>query len=148
MSAAPDSDGIPDLAWAALLARLVVGLIFLMAGAWKVFELGPLEHARNLFVEPYADSFLPAWSLWTTGTIVPIVELVAGATLVAGWRIRESCLALGAVLVLVTFGHLLQEPLYAFNAHVVPRTVLLLAVLVLRQHDRLSMDDWLARRSG
>ena len=30
-------------AWAILFARLVLGLIFFMAGVMKVFQLGPLE---------------------------------------------------------------------------------------------------------
>jgi uncharacterized membrane protein YphA (DoxX/SURF4 family) len=48
----------PDRAWALLFARLVVGLIFFMAGAWKVSQLGPLEHARKYFL-PFSDTFLP-----------------------------------------------------------------------------------------
>ena len=49
--------------WALLFARGILGLIFLMAGIYKVFQLGPMEHARRLFVDPYAETFLPAWSL-------------------------------------------------------------------------------------
>ena len=52
-----------DRGWALLFARLVLGLIFFMAGVWKVFGLGPLEHARKFFL-PFADAFLPVWSLW------------------------------------------------------------------------------------
>ena len=48
--------------WAVLFARLVLGLIFFMAGFWKVFQLGPLEQARKYFL-PFADTFLPVWSL-------------------------------------------------------------------------------------
>jgi uncharacterized membrane protein YphA (DoxX/SURF4 family) len=36
--------------WALLFARLVLGLIFFMAGFWKVFQLGPLPHARKYFL--------------------------------------------------------------------------------------------------
>ena len=36
-----------DRAWAIAFARLVLGLIFFMAGVYKVFELGPLGHARK-----------------------------------------------------------------------------------------------------
>src|SRR5437764_12263976 len=36
-------------AWSILFARLVLGLIFFMAGVMKVFQLGPLEHARKIF---------------------------------------------------------------------------------------------------
>src|SRR6266481_9682865 len=94
-----------DRSWALLFARLVLGLIFFMAGVYKVFQLGPLEHARKYFL-PYADTFLPVWSLWATGVAIPFVELVAGGLLIIGWRIRESLIALGFVLVIVTFGHL------------------------------------------
>jgi uncharacterized membrane protein YphA (DoxX/SURF4 family) len=133
--------------WAILFARLILGFIFFMAGVWKVFQLGPLEHARRLFVEPYAQTFLPRWSLWATGASVPVIELVAGALLLIGWRTRAALLALGGVLVLVTFGHLVLDPLYEFHTHVIPRTALLLFVLVMPQgEDRVSVDSWLSRR--
>lgn len=135
------------LAWAIFFARVILGLIFFMAGVWKVFQLGPLVHARRFFIEPYGQTFLPNWSLWATGTTVPVVELVAGAMLLVGWRTRAALLALGAVLVLVTFGHLLLDPLYEFHTHVIPRAALMLFVLVMPEgEDRLSVDSWLARR--
>jgi uncharacterized membrane protein YphA (DoxX/SURF4 family) len=138
---------VSSRAWAILIARLVLGLIFFRAGEWKVFTLGPLEHARKWFTGPYADSFLPMWSLWAVGTTIPFVELLAGALLILGWRVREACLGLGAVLVIVTFGHLLADPLYEFHAHVIPRTALLLFVLVMpRDEDVVSLDGWLGRR--
>lgn len=138
-----------DRAWAILFARAILGLIFFMAGVWKVFQLGPLQHARHFFVEPYAQTFLPRWSLWATGVTVPVVELVAGALLLVGWRVRVALFALGGVLVLVTFGHLLAEPLYEFHTHVIPRAALLLFLLVMpRGDDRLSVDQWLTRRKA
>src|SRR5678816_3427874 len=91
--------------WALLFARLVLGLIFFMAGVYKVFQLGPRGHARKYFL-PYADTFLPVWSLWATGVTIPFVELIAGALLIIGLRIREALIALGFVLIVVTFGHL------------------------------------------
>ncbi len=138
---------LSDRTWAIFIARTILGLIFFMAGMWKVFDLGPIEHARRLFVEPYADTFLPVWSLWLTGTIIPVVELTAGALVLVGmWR-RPALLALGAVLVTVTFGHLLAEPLYQFHTHVIPRTALLLFVMVMpSSEDRLSLDTWIASR--
>jgi uncharacterized membrane protein YphA (DoxX/SURF4 family) len=142
-----DRDDATSRSWAIALARLTLGLIFFMAGAWKVFTLGPVTHARQLFVEPYAGTFLPTWSLWATGTVVPFVELIAGAMLLVGFRIRVALLALGAVLVLVTFGHLLREPLYEFHTHVIPRLALLLFLLVMpHAADRFSLDAWLAQR--
>jgi|SRR5205823_1175039 len=132
--------------WALLFARLVLGLIFFMAGFWKVFQLGPLEHARKYFL-PFADTFLPVWSLWLAGVTIPVIELVAGALLLLGLRVREALFALGGVLVIVTFGHLLHEPLFNFSGHVIPRLALLLFLLWCpRDDDRYSLDQLLRRR--
>ena len=135
-----------DRSWALLFARLVLGLIFFMAGVWKVFRLGPLEHARKYFL-PFADTFLPVWSLWATGVIIPFIELIAGAFVILGLRVREALVALGFVLAVVTFGHLLREPLYEFHTHVIPRLALVLFILILpREDDRFSVDYLLARK--
>ncbi len=138
---------IHSRSWAILIARVILGLIFFMSGLWKVFTLSPVEHARQLFVGPYADTFLPMWSLWAAGTVVPVMEFVAGALLLVGLWTRPALLGLGGVLILVTFGHLLADPLYEFHTHVITRTALLLFVLTMpASEDRMSVDYWLARR--
>ena len=135
-----------ERAWALLFARLVLGLIFFMAGFYKVFDLGPVGHARRWFL-PYQDTFLPTWSLWVTGLTIPFIELIGGGLLLVGWRIREALLALGGVLVVVTFGHLLREPLYPFHEHVIPRLALLLFLLAMpRDDDRFSLEQVLRWR--
>ncbi|HKP83651.1 MAG TPA: DoxX family protein [Pyrinomonadaceae bacterium] len=134
-------------AWAILFARLVLGLIFFMAGVMKVFQLGPLNHARKYFL-PFADTFLPVWSLWATGVVIPFVELFAGAMVILGLRVRLALIALGFVLAIVTFGHLLHDALYEFHTHVIPRLALLLFVLLLpRENDRFSFDYLLSRQA-
>ena len=136
-----------DRAWALLFARLILGLIFFMAGVMKVFQLGPLNHARKYFL-PFADTFLPVWSLWTTGVVIPFVELFAGAMVILGLRVRPALVALGFVLAVVTFGHLLADALYEFHTHVIPRLALVLFILLLpRSDDRFSLDHLAARRA-
>jgi len=139
----------PHRAWGVLFARLVLGLMFFQGALWRVFTLGPKEHARRFFVEPFADSFLPEWSLWLAGTSVPFAELIGGALVLLGlWRLQGLCL-LGAVLVTVTFGHLLAEPIYAFNSHVMPRLVLCVFLLLIPQEwDAYSVDAWRTRRAA
>jgi thiosulfate dehydrogenase (quinone) large subunit len=133
-------------AWAIFFARAVVGLIFFMAGVWKVFELGPAPHVRRYFL-PFQDTFLPTWSLWAVGFTIPFVELMAGVLVILGLLTRPALISLGFVLVIVTFGHLLHAPLYAFHEHVIPRLALVLLVLLLpREWDRYSIDGWMASR--
>lgn len=135
-------------AWALLFARLVLGLIFLMAGIYKVFRLTPVGHVQRWFL-PYQNTFLPDWSLWAVGLAIPFVELLAGAFLLLGLRIRAALLALGMVLVVVTFGHLLKEPLYPFHEHVIPRLALVLFLLVMpAEADLFSIDGWLRSRGS
>ena len=133
-------------AWAIFFARAVVGLIFFMAGVWKVFQLGPIGHVRRYFL-PFQDTFLPTWSLWAVGFAIPFVELIAGALVILGLLTRPALISLGFVLVIVTFGHLLDQPLYALHEHVIPRLALVLLVLLLpREWDRYSIDNLMASR--
>jgi uncharacterized membrane protein YphA (DoxX/SURF4 family) len=126
----------------------VLGLIFFMAGTFKVFVLTPPGHVRKWFL-PFDDTFLPTWSLWGVGLAIPFVELLGGALLLLGFRIRAALIALGAVLVVVTFGHLLHEPLYPFHEHVFPRLALLVFLLAFpAEEDRFSLDALLRRRIG
>src|SRR6266852_8704864 len=90
--------------WAILFARLVLGLIFFMAGVYKVFTLGPAGHVQRYFL-PFRDTFLPTWSLWAVGYTIPFVELIAGALVLLGLFRTAAYAGLGAVLVIVTFGH-------------------------------------------
>jgi len=127
-------------ALAILFGRLVLGLIFFMAGLYKVFQLGPAAHVQKYFL-PYQDTFLPTWSLWLVGFTIPFVELIAGALVMVGFQTHRALISLGIVLVIVTFGHLLKEPLYPFHEHVIPRLALVLFVLLMPEEaDRFSLD--------
>lgn len=136
-----------DRAWALFIARALLGIVFFIAGVHKVFTIGALEHARRLFVVPYANTYLPEWSLWLTGTATPVLELVFGALVLIGLFTRPSLLVLGSILVMVAFGHLVLSPLFVMNGFILPRTGLLLFVLLLpREWDLFSVDALLRRR--
>jgi len=142
------SDAKPR-ARAMFLARVLVGLIWFVGGIHKVFQWGPLEHARHLFVLPYAGTFLPAWSLWASGTVIPFLELVFPALVIVGLWTRPSLYLLGGILVFVTFGHLLLMPLSLerLEDFILARAVLLLLVLMFpAEADYYSIDGLLRRR--
>lgn len=133
--------------WVRFFARFMLGLIFFMAGWHKCFVMTPFGHARFYFTGPYADTWIPHWLLLVTGTIVPVVELIAGAMLLVGFRVRHALIALGLILLLVTYGHLLKEPLFSIIDHIFPRFILLAMVFLLpAEEDRLSLDAWLSSR--
>ncbi len=134
--------------WATFTVRWVLGLIFFMAGWWKCFTLTPLGHAQRYFVENFTDTWIPAWLLYALGTAIPVVELLGGALVCLGFRKREAYIALGTILVIVTYGHLLREPLFSITGQIFPRLVLLVFVWVAPpQYDVFSIDFWLDRRN-
>lgn len=130
-----------DLRLAVLFSRLMLGLLFALQGWQKVFEMGAVEHARRFFVEGYAGSWIPVQLLWAVGTAVPFVELASGALLLAGLWVRPVLVVLGALLLVVTYGHLLADPYFDVTTHILPRAAFLLALLVLpRSADRWGLD--------
>lgn len=135
-------------ALAIVLVRLILGLIFVQAGIFKLFMLGPIEHAKKYFlVEPYLSSFVPNWMLWLSGVIIPFIELLGGALLVIGFKRREALIALGGLLVVITFGHLLADPLFSLHQHVFPRLAMVVFLLVMgSEEDRYSFDALHKRR--
>ena len=134
-------DGMNGWPGAILTVRWVLGLIFFMAGWWKCFTLGPVQHARGMFIGQFEGHWIPDWMHWAVGTTIPVVELVAGAMVCLGLFRRASYIALGAILVTVTYGHLLLDPLYDTTSHIFPRLVLLVFVWVAPwKEDVLSLD--------
>ena len=127
--------------WSIFTVRWVLGLIFFMAGWWKCFTFKPVVHARKFFLEGFADHWIPEWLLWALGVSIPVVELVAGGLVCLGLFRRWAYIALGAILVTVTYGHLLREPLFSTTGHIFPRLALLVFVWVApMKHDVLSLD--------
>lgn len=143
MSAAP---ALPSLPLAGLFTRGLLGLLFGMLGWHKVFVMGPAEHARRFFVEGYAETWIPLWALWAAGAAVPFVELLGGALVLVGFRLRAALALLALDLLVVTYGHLLADPFFDVTTHVAPRAALILLLLLLpTPAHRWSVDARLRR---
>jgi len=129
------------------IVRWILGLLFLMAGYWKVFVLSPASHAQQFFVEGFSDSWIPIWLLQILGYSIPFVELVAGLLICIGFRTREALIAVGILLILTTYGHALQQPLFDIDGHTFTRLALIVFLLLSPVgNDRYSIDQWLLAR--
>jgi len=132
---------------ATFICRWILGLLFTMAGWWKVFDLGATEHARRFFVEGYADSWIPAWLLWALGVFIPYLELGAGIMVLLGLKLRIVLPALGFLLIVTTYGHALQQPLFDIDGHTFTRLALIVFLLYAGwAADKSTVDYWLDRR--
>lgn len=128
---------------AVFLARTMLGLVFFMAGWWKVFTLTPAVHAQQFFIDGFKETWIPEWLLWALGTAIPPFELVAGLLLIAGLWTRLTASMTGLLLLLTTYGHALQQPLFDIDGHTFTRLALILFVLMIPcESDRLSVDGF------
>ena len=136
-----------NIGYAVLIARWILGVLFFMAGWWKVFVLTPFGHAQRYFITGFSETWIPDWLLWTLGTTIPIVELAAGTLLFVGWRVRDVLVVLGVLLIITTYGHALQEPLFDIDGHTFTRLALILFLLSIPiESDRFTLDAWLRRK--
>lgn len=138
---------LPDWQIATVFARCMLGILFLMAGWWKVFVLTPMAHAQQFFIDWFADSWIPDALLWALGLGIPFVELTAGVLLLLGWRLRETLAVLVVLLVVTTYGHALKEALFDIDGHTFTRSALIVFLLVSPiGADRWTLDRYLQRR--
>lgn len=129
------------------IVRWILGILFLMAGYWKVFVLTPATHAQQFFVEGFAESWIPVWFLNVGGYGIPFLELIAGALICAGLRTKEALIAVGLLLIVTTYGHALQEPLFDIDGHTFTRLALIVFLLLSPTgRDIFSLDYWLTRQ--
>ena len=128
---------------ALLTIRLVLGFIFVMQGIGKVFTWGMDRVYENAF-EPYTDHFHVS-ILYAAAYYTSYVELIAGLLLLLGlWR-DFALYALASVLVIVSFGHGLQNPIWGVE-HVLFRLILISALLILpKEWDIYRVDYFLKR---
>ena len=128
-----------------LFLRLIIGFIFFMQGVGKIFEYG-LDNVYMNF-KPY-EEILPVWVLETTNYFTSYVEFIGGGLLVLGLFRNISIYLLAFVLVIVTFGHGLIEPIWSME-HVIYRTVLLLPLFFFPEEwDKYKLDRFLRRNTG
>lgn len=131
-----------------LTVRLILGLIFLMQGFGKVFTWG-VENVYNMdfFYGTYND-ILPDYVIKATAYYTSYIELIAGLLVVIGLKKNYALYLLASVLVIVTFGHGLIDPIWDLS-HVMYRTILLVALLLLPQDwDRFSVDYILKNKNS
>ena len=118
-----------NIKYAAAFARLLLGIIFLMQGFGKVFTWGVSNVYNNGF-KAYEETFLPSFLIKFTAYFTSYGELICGLLLILGLFRKQAYLILAAILVIVSFGHGLQSPIWDLQ-HVFVRSVLLIFLMMV-----------------
>jgi len=129
-------------AFAMLFTRALLGIIFLMQGYGKIFTY-TVPKVYGMFFKDFEKTFLPKWLIWSTAYYTSYVEMICGFLLIIGLFRKYALYFLGIDLLIVSFGHGLLEPIWDLQ-HVIPRAVLLIAILIAPgQWDRWNADAFL-----
>lgn len=91
---------------AALLLRVGLGMIFLMAGLSK-FEMIKKGAYPGFLIDQFKDKGLPGLQLFATA--LPYAEVGLGAALIAGLFTTLSAFLMGALLLVLLFGQILNQ---------------------------------------
>jgi len=132
---------------AILTLRLILGFIFFFQGYGKVFKFG-MDKVYNGFFKGAYEELLPDFILFATAYYTSFVELICGFMLIIGIKRDWALYALASVLVIVTFGHGLAEPIWD-TSHVLVRSVFLIPLLLLpKEWDKFSIDYLIRPKSA
>ncbi|MCH2195305.1 DoxX family membrane protein [Kordia sp.] len=135
----------PNKKIALLIIRLLLGFIFFFQGFGKIFKFGVDNVYNNFFAKTY-DGILPDFLLQGTAYYTSYVEFLGGLLLIIGLKRDYTLYALASVLIIVTFGHGLVEPIWDLS-HVMYRAILLLALLLLpKEWDAYRLDTLMKKK--
>ncbi|WP_298416866.1 DoxX family protein [uncultured Kordia sp.] len=130
---------------ALLTIRLLLGFIFFFQGLGKIVKFGVDNVYNNFFAKTY-DGILPDFLLYATAYYTSYIEFLGGALLIIGLKRDYTLYALASVLIIVTFGHGLVEPIWDLS-QVMYRAILLLTLLLLpKEWDQYRLDTLLKRK--
>lgn len=130
---------------ALLTIRLLLGFIFFFQGFGKIFKFGVDNVYNNFFAKTY-EGILPEFLLQGTAYYTSYVEFLGGLLLIIGFKRDYTLYALASVLIIVTFGHGLVEPIWDLS-HVMYRAILLLSLLLLpKEWDAYQLENLLKKK--
>lgn len=113
----------------ALALRLIAGIVFLIQGYDKIFNIGMNGVVRTVNNQ-YLDKGFPEWIVKLISYITSYIEFVGGLLLIVGLYIAPASYFLLLDLTIVTFGMSVLNPVWDMRV-VWPRLVLVTSILLI-----------------
>ena len=127
--------------------RSLLGIIFFWQGFGKIFTWGLLNVFNSAF-KSFEEFGLPDWFLKLTLYFTSFIELIVGVLLMLGFLRKWSYYLIIALLLIVSFGHGMNDPVWDLH-HVFFRVALLFPLLLFPLNDdKFSLDCYLNRRKS
>ena len=110
-----------------------------------MFSIGVLNLYENGF-KAYEDTFLPTFLVKFTAYFTSYGELIFGLLMILGLFRKLSYYGLGLILLIVSFGHGLQTPIWDLQ-HVFIRSVFLIFLMMTFDKDHVTLDKFWQKNS-
>ena|ERR1035441_9698731 len=134
-----------DIAVAYLLLRMTIGLNLFIHGLSRLL-MGATVFANSL-VPMFAKTFLPGWSVYAFGLVLPWVETILGLLLLLGFRTRICLVGCSALIFVLTFGTSIRQDWNTAGSQLVYAAIFA-CLLAYREGDVYSLDVLVCSRKG
>jgi thiosulfate dehydrogenase [quinone] large subunit len=134
-----------DIAVAYLLLRMTIGLNIFIHGLSRLL-MGVTVFVDSL-VPMFAKTFLPGWSVYAFGLVLPWVETLLGLLLLIGFRSRICLVGCSTLIFVLTFGTSIRQDWNTAGSQLVYAAIFA-CLLAYREGDVYSLDVLLCSRKG
>jgi len=134
-----------DIAVACLLLRMTIGLNIFIHGLSRLL-MGVTVFADSL-VPMFAKTFLPGWSVYAFGLLLPWVETVLGLMLLLGFRTRIGLVGGSSLIFVLMFGTSIRQDWSTAGLQLIYATIFA-CLLAYREGDVYSLDVLVCSRKG
>ncbi len=128
-----------------LFSRLLLGLILFWQGFGKVFTWGVNNVYENGF-KSFEETFLPTFILKFTAFFTAYGELLFGLLLILGLFRKYAYFGIALILLIVSFGHGLQSPIWDLHHVFVRSAFLIFLMMIPLDKDTYALDHLVKKR--
>lgn len=136
---------VPDAA-AALLLRLSLGMLFLIAALNKFLSEGGAAGVSQTIVDSFKDTYLPAFAVVPYSYVLPYVELALGLGLIVGVFTRHLLFACGLLLISLALGMAVKQEFATVTQNLNYVFMTAVGLWFSARDNRYSLDYYLGRK--
>lgn len=140
-----ETEDVSERVLAYMLLRITLGMNIAVHGVSRLIA-GPGQFAHSL--EPmFEKTFLPGWSVYTFGLVLPFVEALLGVLVLVGLQTRHALVGGSLLILVLTFGSTLRQDWESAGLQLIYAS-LYAGLLAFVRYNHYSLDALLSRTTG
>ncbi|NIS16354.1 MAG: DoxX family membrane protein [Aliifodinibius sp.] len=128
-----------DICFTFLVLRLMVGIVFIMAGLSKLLDY---TGVIGYFQTSFGETWLPAFLVTIFAYLLPFVEAILGVLIFFGLLTRPALYLAGLLLVVLNFGLIVRGDGSAAKGNI-PYLIIIALDIILLNYNKYSLDHLL-----